>query len=109
VITSKLNNNGRPPVRHPRRHRHDRQRLLPAGQQLRYQQAESEADEHLCGTWARGDAGRFDTGTTTDVSQGAVALNSLRTRQHVTYQGLQAAFDCGVLNINGSGWNAHWA
>jgi outer membrane autotransporter protein len=25
----------------------------------------------------------------------------------VTYEGIQAGFDCGILNINGSGWHAH--
>ena len=64
-------------------------------------------NEHLCGLWGRGDAGRFDTSSTTDLSLAANALNTIRTKQHVSYEGIQAGVDCGVLNIHGSGWNAH--
>jgi hypothetical protein len=68
----------------------------------------AEPNEPLWGIWARGDAGRFHTLSTTDLSLNGSRLNSFASKQRLEYEGVQSGADMAILNMGGSGWNSHF-
>ncbi len=77
----------------------------PASKSVAYRRA--DPNELSCGPWFRGDGGQYDLNATSALSVGGGSLGNIGARQRLSYTGGQVGVDCGALNINGSGWNAH--
>jgi len=65
-------------------------------------------DTVKCGSWARGQADKATLSSSSSFTLNGSQLNAGGTKQDVSYQGLQGAADCGLLNIDGTGWNTHF-
>lgn len=64
-------------------------------------------NQFCSGLWTRGNGARHDLSSKSQVAYNTRDLGTIDTEQRLSYAGLQSGIDAGVLNINGSGWEAH--